>query len=520
MVNTILILLLPIWMAGSAFAAESNAVAERTVEVDDRDPLGRDTPRGAMIGYLAAMDAGDTELAARYLDLRNLPKNMQQYTPEQLAAGLAVVLQRSLWIDVERLSDDVHGMDADGLPSYRDEMGEVELNGGTTRLLLQRVPDDGDRFVWKVSNATIAILDDLYQEYRYNPLVEWLFENVPEVSFLGLELFKWVAALLTPLAATPVVLLVAWWFARMLVKPSLPMHDQMRRFLMGPVTVLCLIAIASIVMVQLGLGAEARKVSGAHTLTTVTGIWVLWSGINLGRDGYGQFLIKQGRGTSVALLRPFASALKIVFILFGLLMWLDNVGYQITALLTGLGVGGIAVALVLQKPLEDVFGAITLYTQQPIKVGDFGRFGTWTGTVEEISLRTTRIRTLDNTVLAVPNMKLASEPIENFSARQKILYAPVVRLRNDTSTGQIEKVLAGMRILLAEDELVLQEGARVRFSDIGAEAFQLKVFAYINVTDFPSYLAAAESLNLGVLRVIEGCGVKLAIPIVDSLTGS
>ena len=212
-----------------------------------------------------------------------------------------------------------------------------------------------------------------------------------------------------------------------------------------------------------------------------------------------------------------ATATKSILLLLALLQWMDNLGYEITAILAGLGVGGIAVALVLQKPLEDIFGAITLYMQQPIKIGDFGRFGDATGTVEEISLRTTRIRTLDNTVLAVPNMRLAGEPIENYSARQKILYGPTIRLSHHTRHGEISAVLDSIRALLAEDDMVIHDGARVRFTTIGREAHELQIFAYINVKEFVTYLEAAERLNFGIMAILEELNVSLAKPIPDAL---
>ena len=159
----------------------------------------------------------------------------------------------------------------------------------------------------------------------------------------------------------------------------------------------------------------------------------------------------------MVLMRPLANAIKLLIAVGAVLLWLDNIGINITTVLAGLGVGGVAVALALQKPMEDVFGAVTLYTQQPVRVGDFCRIGTERGTIEEIGLRTTRIRTLTNSVIAVPNSKLASEPIENISARQKIRYRPTLRLRYDTTPEQLQQVLEGIRGLLGSHERVLQD---------------------------------------------------------------
>lgn len=482
---------------------------------EPEDLLGRDTPRGAVEGFLRAVDESDLVRAAQFLDMRNLPPEITEYTPEQLANGLAIVLQRSTWIDLEQLSSDEEGEAGDGLPSYRDLLVELETRDHPVRVYLQRVPGDDDGQVWKFSNATIAELDVLYEEYRYTPYVEWLADRLPRWSFLGVELFKWLAIFSAMLLAAPVVLLLAWWLSRALIHTDKPMHANLKGFLLGPVSVFVIVVIGNQTFVSLGAGLAAQEYARGYTLLTAATVWLVWQSINLLRDLYGDSLRSQGRPSSIVLLRPLTSAGKTLVLLLGVLVWLDNLGFQITAVLTGLGIGGVAVALVLQKPLEDVFGAITLYTQQPIKIGDFGRFGAFTGTVEEISLRSTRIRTLDNSLVAVPNMRLASEPIENLSARQKFLYQPLLRLRNTTEADRLHRVLGEIRTLLADTDKVLNEGARVRFTSIGTVSHDFAVFAYVDAGDWPEYLEVAEALNFRILAILEDAGVSLALPLRD-----
>ena len=160
--------------------------------------------------------------------------------------------------------------------------------------------------------------------------------------------------------------------------------------------------------------------------------------------------------------------------------------------------------------MEDVFGALSLYTQQPLRVGDFCRIGNETGTVEEIGLRTTRIRSLANSVISIPNARLASEPIDNFSFRQKILYNPTLRLRIDTSREQVDKVLKGIRDLLASHEKVIHDNPRIRFQRIGEDALELVVFAYTDTRTFPDHLEVAEDLNMKILDILDGAGTPLA----------
>jgi len=139
------------------------------------------------------------------------------------------------------------------------------------------------------------------------------------------------------------------------------------------------------------------------------------------------------------------------------------------------------------------------------------RFGDTTGTIEEIGLRTTYLRTLANTRIAIPNARLAGQAIDNISARQKILYRPTLRLRYDSDPQQIRAVLEGIRELLEKDARVL-DGHRVRFNEIGDDALKLEIFAYFDTQDWAEYLALAEDMNLRVLDIVTAAGTSLALP--------
>jgi len=209
-----------------------------------------------------------------------------------------------------------------------------------------------------------------------------------------------------------------------------------------------MIMIINRVTASLGLGIEAQKLASAHTVDIIIIAWVLLSATNLFSSALRARMHRKGKEGAVVLLRPLGNALKILIVLFAFLSWLSNLGFNITALVAGLGVGGIAVALALPKPLEDLFGAVSMYSQQPAKVGDFCKFGQITGTIEEIGLRSTRIRTPANTVVSIPNAKIAGDILDNYSVRQRIWYHPKLRLRYDSTSKQVNEVLAATREIL------------------------------------------------------------------------
>jgi MscS family membrane protein len=263
---------------------------------------------------------------------------------------------------------------------------------------------------------------------------------------------------------------------------------------------------------QLGLGAAAQRLAEGRTVIILLMTWLTLATLSLVRDALTISLQQRGRGAAVVVQRPLFAAIKIAVVIIAALTWLNNLGYNVSTLLASLGVGGIAVAFALQKPLEDIFGAITLYNQQPIRVGDFCRFGDKTGTVENIGLRTTRLRTPANTMISVPNAKLAGEYLENFSVRRKILYNPTLRLRYDTAPEILHRVLADVRELLASHAKVVKDGPSVRFVRIGADALEIDIFANLDTTLWAEYLELVEELNIRLLQIIAAAGARRALP--------
>jgi MscS family membrane protein len=465
-----------------------------------------------MAGFLHAVDAADWEAAVEYLDTRNLPRRYRDADPRELARGLAVVIQRELWVDLGDLSDLPGGVEGDGLPAYRDMLGRIEAGGKEYVLLLQHVPRGDGVSIWKISNKTVASSIDLYEEFGYGPLAEYLMDRLPDGNFLGIEFFKWVFVIGAGTVGYPLLFLIGLLLARLFGDPTRPVYQRIKHFFTVPFALLVTVMVMSTVLESLGIGIAAQQFARARTLGVVVTTWVLLSGTGLVRDIYAARLERLGKQGAVVLLRPATNAIKILIVLFAGLVWLDNVGFNITTLLAGLGVGGVAVALALQKPLEDVFGALSLYTQQPIRIGDFCRIGEHVGTVEEIGLRTTRLRTLEDTVLAIPNSKLSTDQIDNYSVRQKILYRPRLRLRYDTTDEQLQQILDSMREMLATHEHVIQDAPRVRFIGFGEDALIIEIFAYVATNDYARYLELAEDLNLKVLAIISSAGTNLALP--------
>ncbi|MCW8871589.1 MAG: mechanosensitive ion channel family protein [Xanthomonadales bacterium] len=477
------------------------------------DAFKRDTPRGSIHGFLEACEAFDFERAAKYLDLRNLPGEVASLGGPELARQFKHVLSRAVWLDDYTVSDDPEGLKGDGLPPYRDELVRIKTREGERVIWLQHVPRDDGELIWKISNRSVALFPELYDEYSYPPGVETVRGWFPEgASFLGLEAFKWFIVILLSLLVWPVFHVVGIALTRVFSSPSSSSFHVVRKIMTGPVVAIGVLLVIRATLLELGMGARAQEVAQSQTLITIVLVWALWSITNLLRNRQQEKLEALGRPGAAKLAQPIATFIKMLVLLLGLLFWLSNLGVNITTVLAGLGVGGLAVALALQKPLEDMMGALTIFSQATIRVGDFCRYGEITGVVEDIGLRTTRLRTLSNTLVSIPNSRIAYVEVENYTARSKIRYSPTLRLRYDTTPDQIREIRNNVLELLQASERVHDEPLRVRFTDFDSDAVLVKVNSYLQTVDFSESLEIGEALNLRIMEIVEAAGARFALP--------
>jgi MscS family membrane protein len=494
---------------------ESTAVTAPVAVVDKgpEDALGRGNPHDSIIGYLEAAHAFQWEKAAEYLDLRNLPEDVAELGGPELARQFNHILSRAVWFDDYSVTEAADGVQGDGLPAYRDELLTVNTSEGPVPIWMQQVPRGDGAKIWKLSNRSIALIPELYEEFSFSPPVERIRGWFPEdAAFLGIETFKWFIVIVVALLSWPVFYLVALLFSRLLSSPEREIYPFVKNVFTGPLVLISVLTVGQKTIVKLGAGVYAQEAMKVQTLSTIALVWVVWAILNLFKNYQQSKLTAIGRPGAAKLMQPLTTLLKILTLVFGLLFWLNNIGVNITTVLAGLGVGGLAVALALQKPLEDMMGALTIFTQAPIRVGDFVRYGTEMGTVEDIGLRTTRLRTLTNTVVSVPNALIASVETENLSYRTKIRYWPTLRLRYDTTPDQMRAVMDGIRQALELHEQVYDDPLRVRFTDFDEDAMLVKIHSFVKTTDITEFLEIAEDLNFQVMEIVHNAGVRFALP--------
>jgi MscS family membrane protein len=282
----------------------------------------------------------------------------------------------------------------------------------------------------------------------------------------------------------------------------------------GPIAALAAASLAACGIPLLGLDEDLHR--GLETLLQVVVVAALtWLGVRvvdlvtLRLDQRFRARQQTGAASLVAIARK---ASKVVILVLAVVLALDNLGFQVTALVAGLGIGGVAVALAAQKSLENLFGGVTLYADQPLRIGDFCRFGDRLGIVEDIGLRSTRVRTLERTQVTIPNADFANFELENYTRRDKFWFHPVIGVTYATTPAQIRSILSAVRRMLREHPDVEPESARIRFIGFGASALELEVFAYVKARDYNAYLEIAEGLNLRILELVGEAGSSFAFP--------
>jgi MscS family membrane protein len=189
-----------------------------------------------------------------------------------------------------------------------------------------------------------------------------------------------------------------------------------------------------------------------------------------------------------------------------------SLGLDLLPLIAGLGVGGLAVALAIRPTLENMIGGIILYADRPVQIGDHCQFGSTTGKVERIGLRSTRIRAKNRTLITIPNSVFANMQITNWALCDTMLIETVIGLRCETSPDQLRHVMARMRQTCFAHPMIESNSLRIRFTGFGASSLDVSVRVYARTSDWNEFYAVREDLFLRFADIIEESGTSVALP--------
>jgi MscS family membrane protein len=478
------------------------------------DPLGRDTPSGTVFGFLQAAQSGNYSTAAQYLQLSNARRLTQG---EDLATKLKLVMDRAFTGDLRAISNQRDGTPQEGIPLDRQRIGVLSAGDIEDNLDLARVSDPSGARLWLISSETLAKVPELYEQLQVRQVETRLPGFLVQHQLAGMPIWQWLAILL----AIPFAAALGWLAVKILKFPRY-LWLRKRNQSLGPAWT----AISSPLWLVLGAVIHVFCVKylrlpllPQHYYQITIGVvlivgfnWLLWRILQQLSRRVRERAIDSGRTGTGSVMLLGERILKALILILALFLILGALGFNMTTALAGLGIGGIAVAFAAQKTLENLFGGISLLGDEVIHVGDICRFGDRTGTVEDISLRSTRIRTPERTQLSIPNGSLATMNLENLSRRDKILFNTKVSLRYETASDQLRYVLAQIRRLFYEHPKVETDGARIRFIGYDNSSLNLEVFCYTLTRDGAEFLAIQEDLLLRIMDIVEASGTSFAFP--------
>ncbi len=478
------------------------------------DPLGRDTPYGTVFGFLQAAQAGNYGIAAQYLQMS---ASRRQAEGDAMAANLKEVMDRAYAGNLKNVSTLPEGAPQEGVPPGRQRLGNMSSGDVETDLELVRVADPSAGKIWLISSDTLAKIPELYDQVAARRVETRLPSWAVKHQFAGMPVWQWFALLLLiPVAAAAgwvlLVLLgfpLRWWARR---------HGQSEtqrwRSVSGPAWLLAGTAIHRVGVRYMGMPLLQRHYyyQFVEVAAIVGASWILWQLIRWFLQRVRSRALARGHSGTGSLMLLGERIVKAVIFVMAMFFILGILGFNMTTALAGVGIGGLAIGFGAQQTIANLFGGVSVLGDEVIRVGDVCRFGDRTGTVEDIGLRSTRVRTEERTLLAIPNGTVATINVENLSRRDKMLFKTVLALHLETSAEHVRRVLSEVRRVLESHPKIEKRTLRVRLSELTPTSINVELVCYIMTLDFDEFAEIREDLLLHIMNFVEESGTTLASP--------
>ena len=516
--RTISLLLLGITLSFSA-TAQITEILQSPKDTSKEKPapvdaLGRQTPNGTLFGFLRAMQDGNYLTAAQYLQLSPAKRASQG---EHLAIQLKAVLDGAFVGSLKTISNSPDGSIQPGLPSDREKVGTLSVDDSEADVILVRVNDPSAGKIWLFSSDTLARVPELYDLLQAHQVETHVPRALVRTQFLGMSLWLWLALI----AAVPLAAGLAWVLIELVLFPiqlwrgyrKKPQLTHLQKA-SGPLWLVVGVLIHQILAGYLRLPLLHRHYyfTTARVVLIIAACWLTLRLVAHAMDRIRDRAIARGSTGTRSLVLLGQRVLKVVIVLVAGLAVLGVLGFNLTTALAGVGIGGLAIGFGAQKTIENLFGGISLLGDEVIRVGDAYNFGGRVGTVEDISLRSTRIRTVERTELSIPNGTLATMNVENLSRRDKFLFNPSLGLLPETTADQLRFVLTEARRFLYQHPKIETASARIRLAGLDQGWPVLEVFTYILTRDAAEFPAIREDIMLRLMTLVQDAGTGFAFP--------
>lgn len=300
---------------------------------------------------------------------------------------------------------------------------------------------------------------------------------------------------------------------KLAAKTATTLDDKLFPALEGPVAAFVMVVgiFAALKVLKLTPEADSYITYGSRVAFSLAVFWGLWRALAALLEHASE--MAHAKSLGIAAFMPWIKkTLLTVFMVLGVLLTIQGLGYDVKAILAGLGIGGLAFALAAQDTIANIFGAIVVAVDQPFKIGETVRIGQNVGGVEDIGLRSTRIRLADKSLMVIPNKTVAAETITNLSRFTRRRVEQVIGLTYDTKPQQLEEIVAEIRRIVTSQPEVDAPGVMVYFRDLSASSLDIWVVYETPDPDFQKSMQVKQRINLLVMKAVEDRGLSFAFP--------
>jgi len=514
----LLAMVLSLLLPNHAFAAEAGALSggdsstEESASTPIPDSFGRDTPRHTVQGFISALGENDYLLASNYLNLTKSdnPTTIVRQFKQALDAGGR--FQPDL-----QISNNPEGNLTDQLPPSQENVGVINVGENNVSLILERVVSDSGEQYWQFSSDTLSSIPEVIENTEPTLVSRYTFESLEGKKILGYQMVDLVAALIMMVSSLVLTYIMVWLLYHLLriVYPRvrgvpLPLPDKV----ILPMAVVIMALILSEVMVYAGVSVTLREPINRFTdiASWVATTWLLLRVIDAIFTRAVNLSYKKNYTERVSILGLMRKVVKALLLIFAVIVIFGNLGFDLTTGIAALGVGGLALALGAQKTIENLVGSVVVVADSPVRIGDYCKFGTYEGTVIDIGIRSSRVRTLSRTIVTVPNGDFSSMQIENFTSRDMFQFSHKLYLKRTADIDVVFKMVQDLDESLSEHYLTNQEWNQVNISELRQDCYVIQLQAYINANGVAEFYDKQNVLFVDLLNEVAKYKVEHALP--------
>ena len=475
------------------------------------DPFGRQTPRSTVQGFIKALAENNASLAANYLSLNSGENSVESVRQLKLALDTGGRLNPELQID-----NTSSGNLADQLPPTLEKVGTITAPDQVIDIVLVRkVSEHGGQY-WQISSETLQAIRDsniaakpsLIDKYTLKPLQDKMVGGYNLADIFAVFLLAIVCIAASYVFFAVLYFIIKAYYPKVRNKP-LPIDIK---FIL-PLALVMTSLILYEVMVFAGVSVTVRE--PVNRIKDIIGwfasTWLLLRVVDAIFSRAERQSYKKNQTERVSILSLLHKIIKTLLLILASIFIFGNLGFDLTTGIAALGVGGLALALGAQKMIENLVGSVVVVADQPVRVGDYCKFGDLEGTVVDIGIRSTRLRTLNRTIVTVPNGEFSSMSIENFASRDMYHFLHNIYIKRNVDATTLENFLKEMEEFLEEHEFTNSEWTQVRIAELRQDSMVIEFRAYIYASGADEFYDKQTQLLIEILKEIENYPIEHAL---------